>query len=129
MKKVITYGTFDTLHYGHLFLLERARNLGDYLIVALSSDDFNKKKGKSSYLDFNTRRSLLEAVKYVDEIIVEDSWEQKRQDIINHSVDLFVIGNDWTGKFDQLRDLCEVHYLERTPDISSTAIKNKIQSA
>ena len=123
MKKVITYGTFDMLHYGHINLLRRARALGDYLIVALSSDSFNAIKNKQSFFHYEHRRQMLEAIRYVDLIIPENDWEQKQEDIIKHNVNIFVMGNDWEGKFDFLKDICEVVYLERTPEISTTRIK------
>jgi glycerol-3-phosphate cytidylyltransferase len=129
MKRVLTYGTFDLLHYGHIELLRRAKELGDYLVVALSSDEFNALKGKKSHFDYAKRKDMLSAIKYVDEIIPEDNWEQKRQDIKDHKIDVFVMGDDWTGKFDELRDLCEVVYLPRTPNISSTAIKTLHKTA
>lgn len=124
MKKVITYGTFDTLHYGHILLLQRARALGDHLTVALSTDGFNATKKKVSHFDYAQRESLLGAITYVDAIIPEDTWDQKRDDVARLGIDVFVMGNDWTGKFDFLADLCEVVYLPRTPHISSTAIKD-----
>ena len=127
MKKVITYGTFDLLHYGHINLLRRARALGDYLIVALSSDSFNAIKNKQSFFHYEHRRQMLEAIRYVDLIIPENDWEQKREDIIKHNVNIFVMGNDWEGKFDFLKDICEVVYLERTPEISTTRIKNHLK--
>ena len=127
MKKVITYGTFDMLHYGHINLLRRARALGDYLIVALSSDSFNAIKNKQSFFHYEHRRQMLEAIQYVDLIIPENDWEQKREDIIKHNVNIFVMGNDWEGKFDFLKDICEVVYLERTPEISTTRIKNHLK--
>lgn len=127
MKKVITYGTFDMLHYGHINLLRRARALGDYLIVALSSDSFNAIKNKQSFFHYEHRRQMLEAIRYVDLIIPENDWEQKREDIIKHNVNIFVMGNDWEGKFDFLKDICEVVYLERTPEISTTLIKNHLK--
>ena len=127
MKKVITYGTFDMLHYGHINLLRRARALGDYLIVALSSDSFNAIKNKQSFFHYEHRRQMLEAIRYVDLIIPENDWEQKREDIIKHNVNIFVMGNDWEGKFDFLKDICEVVYLERTPEISTTRIKNHLK--
>lgn len=127
MKKVITYGTFDMLHYGHINLLRRARALGDYLIVSLSSDSFNAIKNKQSFFHYEHRRQMLEAIRYVDLIIPENDWEQKREDIIKHNVNIFVMGNDWEGKFDFLKDICEVVYLERTPEISTTRIKNHLK--
>ena len=127
MKKVITYGTFDMLHYGHINLLRRARALVDYLIVALSSDSFNAIKNKQSFFHYEHRRQMLEAIRYVDLIIPENDWEQKREDIIKHNVNIFVMGNDWEGKFDFLKDICEVVYLERTPEISTTRIKNHLK--
>lgn len=124
---MITYGTFDMLHYGHINLLRRARALGDYLIVALSSDSFNAIKNKQSFFHYEHRRQMLEAIRYVDLIIPENDWEQKREDIIKHNVNIFVMGNDWEGKFDFLKDICEVVYLERTPEISTTRIKNHLK--
>ena len=122
-RKVITYGTFDTLHYGHILLLKRARELGDHLTVALSSDAFNDLKGKASHFNYAERNALLSAITYVDAIIPEDNWEQKRSDVQTYGIDVFTMGDDWEGKFDFLSDLCEVTYLSRTPRISSTAIK------
>ena len=124
---MITYGTFDMLHYGHINLLRRARALGDYLIVALSSDSFNAIKNKQSFFHYEHRRQMLEAIRYVDLIIPENDWEQKQEDIIKHNVNIFVMGNDWEGKFDFLKDICEVVYLERTPEISTTRIKNHLK--
>lgn len=129
MKKIITYGTFDTLHYGHILLLKRARALGDHLTVALSSDTFNATKEKVSHFDYAQRYALLEAIKYVDAIIPEDTWDQKRDDVVKHQIDIFTMGDDWRGEFDFLSDLCTVHYLTRTPSISSTAIKRIHQAA
>lgn len=129
MRRVITYGTFDLLHYGHIELLKRAKALGDYLIVALSADDFNAQKGKAAYYSYADRRRMLEAIRYVDMVIPEHSWEQKPQDILDYSVDVFVMGDDWKGKFDeQLSSLCEVIYLPRTPEISTTQIKNDLNA-
>jgi glycerol-3-phosphate cytidylyltransferase len=125
MRKVITYGTFDTLHYGHIRLLKRARLLGDYLIVALSSDEFNALKEKKSKFSFAERKADLEAVRYVDLIIPEESWEQKIGDVQTHGAHVFTMGDDWTGKFDFLKDYCDVVYLPRTPTISSTLIRGR----
>lgn len=127
MKKVITYGTFDLFHIGHLNLLERARSMGDYLIVAVSTDEFNALKNKASAVPFEDRARIVAALKCVDEVIPENSWDQKREDILNHGVDTFVIGDDWEGKFDFLSDICNVSYLKRTEAISSTELKNKIR--
>ena len=124
MKRVITYGTYDLLHYGHINLLRRAKALGDYLIVVVSSDEFNAIKGKKAYYSFEDRKKILEAIKYVDEVLPEYTWEQKIDDVVNNNVDVFVMGDDWTGKFDFLKDEgVEVVYLPRTPEISSTQIK------
>ena len=126
MKKVITYGTFDLLHYGHINLLKRAKELGDYLIVGLSTNEFNEKKGKKCYFSYEERKKLLESIRYVDLVIPEYSWEQKVNDIKEFKVDIFVIGDDWKGKFDFLKDYCKVIYLPRTPEISTTKIKNDL---
>ena len=128
MKRVITYGTFDLLHYGHINLLKRAKSLGDYLIVGLSTDEFNNtKKNKESYFDYENRKSLLAAVKYVDLVIPEKTWEQKVSDIQKYNIDVFVIGDDWKGKFDYLEDFgIEVVYLPRTKEISTTKIKKDL---
>ncbi|MBQ7871383.1 MAG: glycerol-3-phosphate cytidylyltransferase [Oscillospiraceae bacterium] len=124
MKRVITYGTFDLLHYGHINLLRRARSLGDYLIVALSTDEFNwNSKHKTSYFSYTERKAMLEAIRYVDLVIPEESWEQKSTDVEKYDVDIFVIGDDWEGKFDFLKEQCEVVYLPRTPEISSSKVK------
>ena len=123
-RKVITYGTFDTLHYGHILLLKRARELGDHLTVALSSDAFNDLKGKKSHFTYAERHALLSAITYVDAIIPEESWDQKRSDVQTLGIDVFTMGDDWAGKFDFLSDICTVTYLGRTPRISSTVIKN-----
>ncbi len=128
MKRVITYGTFDLLHYGHIHLLRRAKALGDYLIVALSTDEFNRDaKQKSCYFSFEQRRALLEAVRYVDLVIPEENWEQKRTDVHTYSIDTVVMGDDWAGHFDFLREEgCSVIYLPRTPEISTTKIKTDL---
>lgn len=129
MKKVITYGTFDMLHYGHINLLRRAKELGDYLIVALSTDEFNlNKKNKKCYFSFEERKLLLDSIKYVDMVIPEENWEQKRTDIHKYGVDIFVIGDDWAGKFDFLKEEgCQVVYLPRTKGISTTKIKKDLK--
>ena len=127
MKKIITYGTFDLLHYGHINLLKRAKALGDYLIVALSTDEFNwNQKQKKCYFSYEKRKQLLEAVRYVDLVIPEESWDQKKSDVKEYHVDTFVMGDDWKGKFDFLKEYCEVVYLERTPEISTTQIKHDL---
>lgn len=123
MKRIITYGTYDLLHYGHIELLRRARAMGDYLIVALSSDAFNATKGKSSYFSYEDRKRMLEAIRYVDLVIPENSWDQKSHDVRHFHVDVFVMGDDWEGEFDYLGDQCEVVYLPRTPEVSTTQIK------
>ena len=123
MKRVITYGTYDVLHYGHINLLKRAKTLGDYLIVALSSDEFNAIKNKKSYYTYEQRKTILEACRYVDLVIPENDWEQKISDVQKYQADVFVMGDDWEGKFDFLKDYCEVIYLPRTPSVSSTQTK------
>ncbi|MBO4997364.1 MAG: glycerol-3-phosphate cytidylyltransferase [Lachnospira sp.] len=127
MKKVITYGTFDLLHVGHINLLRRAKELGDYLLVVLSSDEFNALKGKKAYYSYEDRKIILEAIKYVDEVIPEYNWEQKISDVQDNNIDVFVMGHDWTGKFDFLKDYCEVVYLPRTEGISTTKIKGDLK--
>lgn len=126
MKRILTYGTFDLLHYGHIRILKRAKAEGDYLVVALSTDEFNEIKGKRSYHTYETRKKMLEAVRYVDLVIPENDWDQKKDDVIKYQIDEFVMGDDWKGKFDELKDHCDVVYLERTPNISTTKIKNDL---
>ena len=127
MKKVITYGTFDLLHYGHIQLLKRAKEKGDYLIVALSTDDFNwNSKQKKCYFSYEQRKMLLESIRYVDLVIPEENWEQKISDVKEFKIDTFVMGDDWQGKFDFLKEYCEVIYLPRTPDVSSTQTKEHL---
>lgn len=126
MRRIITYGTFDLLHYGHIRLLQRCKAQGDYLVVALSTDEFNAGKGKKSYFSWDDRKNMLEAIRYVDLVIPEESWEQKKSDIKKYHIDAFVMGDDWEGKFDELSDLCEVIYLPRTPEISTTKIKGDL---
>ncbi|MCB5253773.1 MAG: glycerol-3-phosphate cytidylyltransferase [Candidatus Cloacimonadaceae bacterium] len=128
MKKVITYGTFDLFHYGHMNLLMRARKLGDYLIVALSTDEFNRIKNKESIMPYAQRKEIIEAIRYVDLVIPEQNWEQKITDIKRHNINTFVMGDDWQGTFDFLKDYCEVIYLPRTQIISSTMLKEAIQN-
>lgn len=126
MKKIITYGTFDLIHYGHINLLRNAKHLGDYLIVALSTNEFNIIKGKECYFSFEERKMLLEAIRYVDLVIPEENWEQKKTDIVDYKADVFVMGSDWEGKFDELNQYCQVVYLPRTPEISTTTIKDDL---
>ncbi|MFP3410791.1 glycerol-3-phosphate cytidylyltransferase [Bacillus sp. SIMBA_074] len=126
MKRILTYGTFDLLHYGHINLVRRAKDLGDYLIVGISTDEFNALKGKESYFKFEERKMLLESIRYVDLVISENTWEQKIEDIIKYEIDVFVMGDDWEGKFDFLKEYCEVVYLPRTEDISTTQIKSEL---
>lgn len=126
MRRVITYGTFDLLHYGHINLLKRAKAQGDYLVVALSSDEFNAGKGKKSYFTYDERKTMLEAIRYVDMVIPEECWEQKMTDVEKYEIDVFVMGDDWKGKFDFLSEKCEVVYLPRTPEISTTQIKKEL---
>lgn len=127
MKRVITYGTFDLLHYGHIELLRRARALGDYLVVALSTDEFNWNcKQKRCYFPYEERKRMLEAIRYVDLVIPEENWEQKCTDVARYHIDIFTIGDDWTGKFDFLKPQCQVVYLPRTPEISTTKIKEDL---
>ena len=133
MKRILTYGTFDLLHYGHIRLLKRAKELGDYLIVALSTDEFNQIKGKKAYHDYETRKKMLEAIRYVDLVIPEENWEQKINDIKEYKIDVTVMGGDWAGsdRFEYLKDYCELVYLDRTEGVSTTKIKEdlKLQEA
>lgn len=128
MKRVLTYGTFDLLHYGHIRLLKRAKELGDYLIVAVSTDEFNAGKNKKAYHDYETRKEMLEAIRYVDLVIPEETWEQKLDDVKNYNVDIVVMGGDWKGsdKFDYLKDYCELVFLDRTEGISTSQIKEQL---
>lgn len=127
MKKVITYGTFDLLHTGHINILRRAKELGDYLIVAVSTDEFNTLKHKEAYHSFEERKQILEAIKYVDEVIGEDSWDQKTKDVKKYNIDTFVMGDDWESEFDFLNEYCDVVYLPRTRGISTTKIKKELK--
>ncbi|KAF1304806.1 MULTISPECIES: glycerol-3-phosphate cytidylyltransferase [Enterococcus] len=130
MKRVITYGTFDLLHYGHINLLRRAKEQGDYLVVALSTDEFNwDEKQKKCYFSYEKRKQLLEAIRYVDLVIPEEGWKQKVEDIKLYHIDKFVMGDDWAGKFDFIQEQteAEVIYLPRTPEVSTTQIKNDLK--
>ena len=127
MKKVITYGTFDLLHRGHINLLKRAREMGDFLVVGLSSDGFNAVKHKQSFYSYEERKLVLEAVRHVDLVIPEHDWEQKERDIREHGIEVFVMGDDWSGKFDHLKGLCEVVYLPRTEGVSTTQTKARLR--
>lgn len=129
MKRILTYGTFDLLHYGHIRLLKRAKELGDYLVVAISTDEFNEIKGKKAYHNFQTRKEMMEAIRYVDLVIPENTWEQKIQDVLDYKIDIVVMGSDWAGsdKFDYLKDYCQVIYLDRTDGISTTKIKKELK--
>ncbi|ARJ51191.1 glycerol-3-phosphate cytidylyltransferase [Staphylococcus lutrae] len=126
MKRVITYGTYDLLHYGHIELLRRAREMGDYLVVALSSDEFNQIKNKKSYYNYEQRKMMLESIRYVDLVIPEKDWSQKESDVEKYEIDTFVMGHDWEGEFDFLKGKCEVIYLKRTEGISTTQIKQEL---
>jgi len=129
MRRILTYGTFDLLHYGHINLLRRAKEYGDYLIVGLSTDEFNwNEKKKKCYFKFEERKLLLESIRYVDFVIPENSWDQKIHDVKEYHIDTFVMGDDWCGKFDFLNDYCNVHYLSRTPEISTTQIKRNLST-
>ena len=129
MRRVLTYGTYDLLHYGHIRLLQRAKALGDYLIVALSTEEFNELKGKKRYHNYETRKMMLEAIRYVDLVIPEENWEQKVDDVKKYQVDVVVMGSDWAGseRFEYLRKYCDVVYLDRTEGISTTKIKEDLK--
>lgn len=130
LRRVLTYGTYDLLHYGHIRLLRRAAQLGDYLVVALSTDEFNASKGKSSFYSYGVRKEMLEAVRYVDLVIPEQTWEQKVEDIKKYNIDVVVMGGDWAGdpRFEALKDYCEVVYLDRTDGISTTDVKKELKA-
>ena len=123
-KTVLTYGTFDLLHYGHLEILKRASLLGNKLVVGLSTDRFNEIKGKTCVLPYLKRKELLESLNYVDKVIPENNWDQKVTDIQNNNINIFVMGSDWEGKFNELQKFCEVIYIARTKGISSTKLKS-----
>lgn len=128
MKRILTYGTFDLLHYGHIRLLKRAKALGDYLIVALSTDEFNELKGKKAYHNYEKRKLMLEAIRYVDLVIPENTWEQKKSDVLDYHIDVVVMGDDWAGsdKFDYLKEYCDIVFLTRTEGVSTTQIKQDL---
>lgn len=125
-KTVLTYGTFDMFHIGHLNLLKRLKSLGDKLIVAVSSDEFNEIKGKKTIIPYDQRASIVESIKYVDMVIPENNWKQKVDDIKKYNVDVFAMGHDWENKFDELEEFCEVIYLPRTDGISTTQLKTSL---
>ena len=128
MRRVLTYGTFDLLHHGHIRLLLRAKALGDFLVVAVSTDEFNAGKGKEAFHDYETRKEIVEAVRYVDLVIPENSWEQKLDDVKKHNIDIVAMGDDWAGsdRFDYLQDYCDLVFLPRTEGISTTGIKEDL---
>ncbi len=128
MTTVLTYGTFDLFHIGHLRLIERLAAMGDRLIVGVSTDEFNAGKGKRSVVSYDDRAAIVGAIRGVDLVVPERNWEQKRADIVEHGVDVFVMGDDWAGKFDDLSDVCEVRYLPRTSGVSSTEIKEMLRT-
>jgi glycerol-3-phosphate cytidylyltransferase len=125
-RTVLTYGTFDLFHPGHVQLLKRARELGTRLLVGLSTDEFNALKGKKSVMSYEDRKAVLEACRYVDEVFAEEDWQQKCSDAVRLGADVFVMGDDWAGKFDFMAEHCSVVYLARTPDVSSTEIKQRM---
>ena len=127
MIRILTYGTFDLLHVGHVRLLKRAKEMGDQLIVGVSTDEFNEIKGKNAINSYQDRKEILESVKYVDLVIPENNWNQKIDDVITMKIEVFVIGDDWAGEFDFLKEYCDVVYLSRTEDISTTQIKEIVQ--
>jgi glycerol-3-phosphate cytidylyltransferase len=131
MKRVLTYGTFDLLHHGHIRLLQRAKALGDYLVVAVSTDEFNEGKGKTSYHDYALRKEIVEAIRYVDLAIAEESWDQKIDDVKRYDIDIVVMGDDWAGsdRFDYLKEYCELVFLPRTDGVSTTEIKEDLGGA
>ena len=127
-KRAITYGTYDLFHIGHLRLLKRIADMADELYVAVSSDEFNALKGKKCIVPFENRKEIVEALRIVTKVIREDNWEQKKDDIQKYGCDLFVMGSDWTGKFDFLKDYCDVVYLPRTEGVSTTEIKQEVKN-
>ena len=129
MKHIITYGTFDLIHRGHINILKNAKKLGDKLIVGLSTDGFNAQKNKKAYYSYEERKLILEAIRYVDLVIPEDDWDQKADDIKDYNIDIFVMGDDWEGEFDFLKAHCDVVYLPRTKGISTTSIKKDLEGS
>ena len=127
MKTIITYGTFDMFHIGHLRLLRRLNEMADRVVVAVSTDEFNQVKGKKVLIPYEQRADIVSSLKYVDLVIPENNWEQKVPDIQQHNVDMFAMGNDWEGKFDFLKPHCEVIYLDRTENISTTDLKRSLK--
>lgn len=127
-KTILTYGTFDMFHIGHLRLFKRLSEMGDKLIVGVSTDEFNALKGKKTLIPYDQRAEIVGSVRYVDTVIPETDWEQKVRDVQEYHVDVFAIGNDWEGKFDFLKEHCEVVYLDRTDGISSTQLKNSLKN-
>lgn len=128
MTTIITYGTFDLFHVGHLRLFRRLKYLGDRVVVGCSTDQFNEKKGKTTIMPYEHRAEILNSITFVDLVIPESCWEQKRSDIGEYGVDIFAIGDDWAGTFDELEDICQVVYMPRTTDISTTEVKHMVQS-
>jgi len=128
MKRVLTYGTFDLLHHGHIRILQRAKSLGDFLVVAVSTDEFNAGKGKEAFHDYETRKEIVEAIRYVDLVIPEKSWDQKIDDVKKYDIDIVVMGDDWadSDRFDYLKDYCDLVFLPRTEGISTTGIKDDL---
>lgn len=129
MTRVLTYGTFDLLHIGHINLLKRARELGDELIVGVSTDEFNNLKGKFATYNYDERKTIVESLRFVDIVIPENSWEQKIDDIKKYNIDIFVMGDDWKGKFDELNKYCNIVYLPRTENISTSETKLSIKNS
>ena len=129
LRRVLTYGTYDLLHYGHIRLLQRAAQCGDYLIVGLSTDEFNAIKGKDSFYPYDVRKEMLESIRYVDLVIPEYDWDQKPDDIEKYHVDVVVMGSDWEGdeRFEKLREYCDVIYLDRTHGVSTTDVKARLK--
>ncbi|EKN3338175.1 adenylyltransferase/cytidyltransferase family protein [Yersinia enterocolitica] len=128
MITIITYGTFDLFHVGHVRLLKRLNELGDKLIVGISSDEFNQIKGKNSFFSYEERAEIVSSCRYVDGVFPEHTWEQKRSDILKYKANVLGMGDDWQGKFDGFNDICSVVYLERTENVSSTKIKKSLSA-